>query len=98
MTKKHNNIEKMAINNTEKQSISIALIDGDQQQQEKEELRPYFHRFKKWCTGKYLINVGAPIVIVIIMIILILLFRVNSRRCGIFYSSYQCQRTHHQSD
>jgi len=87
----------MAINNTEKQSISIALIDGDQQQ-EKEEIRPYSHRFKKWCTGKYLINIGTPIFIIVIMIILILSFRINSRRCGIFYSSDQCKRTHDHSD
>ncbi len=87
----------MAINDIEKKSISIALINGDQQQ-EKEELRPYFHRYKNWCTGKYVIGIGVPIVIVIVVIILILLFRENNGRCGLFYSSYRCQRTHNHSN
>jgi len=79
----------MDVNDVEKQSISITLIDGNQQQ-EKGELHSRFHRFKKWCAGKYLISIGIPILIIIVVIILILLFREKNRRCGIFYSPHEC--------
>ncbi len=86
----------MTSNDVEKQSISIALIDGNQQQV-KEEFRPVFHRSKSWCTGNYLVNIIVPMAIIIVMIILILIFRERNGRCSILSNLHRCQQTDDQS-
>lgn len=86
----------MGINDSEKQSISIALID-DNQQHVKEKIHSYSHRYKTLCTEKYLIGVAIPILFVTILIILIVLFRESGRRCGLFSSPYQCEQMRNHS-
>ena len=82
-----------------KQSISIQLIDNDDQHEEKKGFCSYYsHRLKNCCDGMYWISIGLSIILVIIMIILILLFRINSGRCGLLSTPYQCQHLHSQSD
>jgi hypothetical protein len=81
----------------EKQTTSVTLI-GDYPKIENDEVHSCSHRLKHYCSGKYLINIGIPIIIVIVMIILLLLFREKNRRCGIFYDSQHCKQTHDRSN